>query len=102
MHLTTFDFNEAPVRVMLQDEQPWFVAADVCRVLEIAKRPAFALRATAGKPRLGRGLGALLLRRNLARAGALAPLLREPALPRGMPAWARGFYLKVWRLGRKA
>ena len=36
MNLTTFDFNEAPVRVMLRDEQPWFVAADVCRVLEIA------------------------------------------------------------------
>lgn len=36
MNLQTFDFNEAPVRVMLRDEQPWFVAADVCRVLEIA------------------------------------------------------------------
>lgn len=34
--LQTFDFNEAPVRVMLRDSQPWFVAADVCRVLEIA------------------------------------------------------------------
>jgi prophage antirepressor-like protein len=33
--LATFDFNEAPVRVMMRDEQPWFVAADVCRVLEI-------------------------------------------------------------------
>lgn len=53
------------------------------------------------RTRLGRGLGALLLRRNLARAGALAPLLREPALPRGMPAWARAWAQKVWRLGRK-
>ncbi|MDP1588743.1 MAG: Bro-N domain-containing protein [Prosthecobacter sp.] len=35
MNLQTFDFNEAPVRVLLRDEQPWFVAADVCRVLEI-------------------------------------------------------------------
>lgn len=35
MNLTTFDFNESPVRVLLRDEQPWFVAADVCRVLEI-------------------------------------------------------------------
>lgn len=35
MKLTTFDFNEAPVRVMLKDEQPWFVAADVCRVLDL-------------------------------------------------------------------
>jgi prophage antirepressor-like protein len=36
MSLATFDFNEAPVRVMMRDEQPWFVAADVCRVLEIS------------------------------------------------------------------
>lgn len=36
MNLTTFDFQDAPVRVMMRDEQPWFVAADVCRVLEIA------------------------------------------------------------------
>ncbi len=36
MNLQTFDFNESPVRVMLRDAQPWFVAADVCRVLEIA------------------------------------------------------------------
>lgn len=34
MNLQTFDFNEAPVRVLLREEQPWFVAADVCRVLE--------------------------------------------------------------------
>lgn len=36
MNLTTFDFNDAPIRTMLRDEQPWFVAVDVCRVLEIA------------------------------------------------------------------
>ena len=35
MKLTTFDFNDAAVRVMMRDEQPWFVAADVCRVLDI-------------------------------------------------------------------
>jgi prophage antirepressor-like protein len=35
MNLTTFDFNDAPIRTLLRDEQPWFVAADVCRVLEI-------------------------------------------------------------------
>lgn len=35
MSLTTFDFQDAPVRVMMRDEQPWFVAADVCRVLDI-------------------------------------------------------------------
>jgi prophage antirepressor-like protein len=32
--LTTFDFNETPVRVVERDGEPWFVAADVCRVLE--------------------------------------------------------------------
>lgn len=36
MKLETFDFNESPVRVVIsdQDGSPWFVAADVCRVLE--------------------------------------------------------------------
>ena len=29
-----FDFEEQAVRVVMQDETPWFVAADVCRVLE--------------------------------------------------------------------
>lgn len=36
MNLTTFDFNDAPIRTMLRDEQPWFVAADVCRVLDLS------------------------------------------------------------------
>ena len=30
-----FDFEEQAVRVMMRDGEPWFVAADVCRVLEI-------------------------------------------------------------------
>lgn len=30
-----FDFEEQAVRVIMRDEEPWFVAADVCRVLEI-------------------------------------------------------------------
>ena len=34
--LQTFDFNDSPVRVMIRDNEPWFVAVDVCRVLEIA------------------------------------------------------------------
>jgi prophage antirepressor-like protein len=33
--LQTFDFKENPVRVVDRDNQPWFVAPDVCRVLEI-------------------------------------------------------------------
>lgn len=30
-----FDFEEQAVRIVMRDEEPWFVAADVCRVLEI-------------------------------------------------------------------
>lgn len=32
-HLAIFDFQEQPVRILDRDNQPWFVAADVCRVL---------------------------------------------------------------------
>lgn len=35
MKLETFDFNSAAVRVMVRDDAPWFVAADVCRVLDL-------------------------------------------------------------------
>lgn len=31
-----FDFAEHAVRILTRDGEPWFVAADVCRVLEIA------------------------------------------------------------------
>jgi prophage antirepressor-like protein len=31
-----FSFGEEPVRVLMRDGQPWFMAMDVCRVLEIA------------------------------------------------------------------
>ncbi|MDQ7775196.1 MAG: BRO family protein [Paracoccus aminovorans] len=30
-----FDFEEQAVRIVMRDDAPWFVAADVCRVLEI-------------------------------------------------------------------
>ena len=33
--LAVFDFNNNPVRVILRDGSPWFVASDVCRVLEL-------------------------------------------------------------------
>lgn len=36
MNLTTFDFNETPVRVVVIESEPWWVAADVCRALEIS------------------------------------------------------------------
>lgn len=34
--MRTFDYDDQPVRVLLRDGEPWLVAADVCRVLEIA------------------------------------------------------------------
>jgi prophage antirepressor-like protein len=34
--IQAFDFNEQAVRTVLRDGEPWFVAADVCRVLDIA------------------------------------------------------------------
>ena len=33
--LLSFDFSDSPVRVVIKDGQPFFVVADVCRVLEI-------------------------------------------------------------------
>lgn len=33
--LIPFDFEEQAVRVVMRDGDPWFVAADVCRVLEL-------------------------------------------------------------------
>lgn len=30
--LTTFNFNALPVRVVEREGEPWFVAADVCKV----------------------------------------------------------------------
>lgn len=34
--LSLFDFNGKNIRVIAIDDRPWFVAADVCRALEIA------------------------------------------------------------------
>jgi prophage antirepressor-like protein len=34
--IQAFDFESQAVRVVVSSEQPWFVAADVCRVLDIA------------------------------------------------------------------
>jgi len=36
MKLSVFDFQDIPVRVIQRNDQPWFVAADVCSVLDIA------------------------------------------------------------------
>ena len=38
-NLQTFDFDENPVRVIEKDGTPWFVAADVARVLEFEHTP---------------------------------------------------------------
>lgn len=35
--LQIFNYQDAQVRTILKDGEPWFVAADVCRVLEIIK-----------------------------------------------------------------
>lgn len=39
-----FSFEEHDVRVLTSGDQPWFVLADVCRVLEIAKPDRAASR----------------------------------------------------------
>ncbi|MEN9568636.1 MAG: hypothetical protein RLZZ69_3832, partial [Cyanobacteriota bacterium] len=33
--LTLFDFNSQSIRVLTINNEPWFVAQDICRVLEI-------------------------------------------------------------------
>lgn len=38
-----FDFEEQAVRVIMREEEPWFVAADVCRVLEHSN-PTMAMK----------------------------------------------------------
>ncbi|MBR0044022.1 MAG: Bro-N domain-containing protein [Synergistaceae bacterium] len=35
-NLQVFDFNEHAVRIIMQDGEPWWVAKDVCNVLELA------------------------------------------------------------------
>lgn len=62
--LTTFNFNDLPVRVVELEGEPWFVAADVCKVLGI-KNPTVAVKPLGSdewsKSNLGqRGLGAAL------------------------------------------
>ena len=42
--ILTFDFSETPVRVQMIEDAPWFVVADVCRVLEHSNGSA-AIRA---------------------------------------------------------
>lgn len=37
MNQLSFDFNGTSVRVVMLDGEPWFVARDVCKVLEITK-----------------------------------------------------------------
>ena len=31
---TEFKFDESPVRVVMKDGEPWFVAKDVCEILD--------------------------------------------------------------------
>jgi prophage antirepressor-like protein len=32
---TEFKFDESPVRAVIKDGEPWFIAKDVCEILEI-------------------------------------------------------------------
>jgi prophage antirepressor-like protein len=43
-NITTFAFEGNPVRIMGEDGDPWFVLADVCKVLEIAESHRAAAR----------------------------------------------------------
>lgn len=36
MSITPFNFHGSEVRTILRDGEPWFIAADVCRVLELS------------------------------------------------------------------
>lgn len=42
--LTPFHFEDQPVRVLLIDAEPWFVLADLCRVLGLSQPNKVALR----------------------------------------------------------
>lgn len=44
MTLTPFDYQDQPVRVVTIDGEPWFVLADLCRVLDLAKPSRVAMR----------------------------------------------------------
>jgi prophage antirepressor-like protein len=39
---TEFRFDESPVRAVMYDGEPWFIAKDVCDILDIAE-PSMAL-----------------------------------------------------------
>jgi anti-repressor protein len=41
-NIVPFNFNDRQVRVVMIDDEPWFVAADICRVLEVGN-PSQAL-----------------------------------------------------------
>ena len=38
---TEFKFDESPVRVVMKDGEPWFVAKDVCEILDHSKSRAW-------------------------------------------------------------
>ena len=72
--LTTFtstDFGE--VRTVLKDNEPWFVAADVCRALDIGN-PSDAMR------RLDEDEKALVSIEGMSRGNDLTNVINEPGL----------------------
>jgi prophage antirepressor-like protein len=42
--LSTFNFNNQEIRVIIIDNEPWFIAADVCAVLEHTNTSVALLR----------------------------------------------------------
>lgn len=42
--LVVFDFENLPVRIVKQGEEPWFVLADVCAVLDLTNPSMVAAR----------------------------------------------------------
>lgn len=92
--IQAFDFNERAVRCIMKDGEPWWVAKDVCDVLELSN-PTMALEGLdedeRAKFRLGRqgeaniinesGLYTLILRSNKPEARAFRRWVTHEVLP---------------------
>jgi anti-repressor protein len=76
MSLIPFAFEGAPVRVIAQDDTPWFVLADVCRILEISN-PSDAAKRLDEDEKMSVGRGTLGLPE-----GAPMTIISEPGMYR--------------------
>jgi prophage antirepressor-like protein len=43
-NLSVFNFNKCEVRIVLIDNEPWFVANDLCEILEVSNTSKALLR----------------------------------------------------------